>query len=254
MRLREAGVTSIGLVHEMPHSIRILGWTDQTIALSKGADALVFPCQQARTAFASAFPTVSTPGHVFHQGPNIDAVQLTAERRSALGSPLRERLGLAVDDVLVLGSGYARDFRKGIRSFRPCRTRNCLSTSLSQGKPPKIAFAWVGYVGPGLSGNGSRRGRSRIGFVQPVVLSWTATRHGAVLFAAADIFFLSSREDPLPPWHLRPWLAASRLWDQWAARGLEEQAGWRGRCGCSRHDGVSGAAAKILLSRSCAAR
>ena len=46
IRLKHAGLASIGLVHEMPHSIRANRWTDHAAALIQGVQSLVFPCPQ----------------------------------------------------------------------------------------------------------------------------------------------------------------------------------------------------------------
>jgi O-antigen biosynthesis protein len=65
IRLKYAGVASIGLIHELPHTIRTLRWTDQAAALTQGATALVFACPQVQAAFTGAFSTGGKPSYVY---------------------------------------------------------------------------------------------------------------------------------------------------------------------------------------------
>lgn len=193
VRLKDVGVTSIGLIHEMPHSIRVYGWTDQAAALIRGADALVFASPQVRAAFTGAFPTADTPGFVFPQSFNINPDQLAPKPRSAARSVFRARLGLTCDDILILSCGQG-DFLKGIDLFvQAAREMALSSTALATGK---VVFAWAGAVDRSF----------RVWAEKDVIELDLSDRliflgqlqDVAPYFAAADIFFLPSREDAFP--------------------------------------------------------
>jgi hypothetical protein len=114
IRLKHAGLASMGLVHEMPHSIRANGWTDDAAAVIQGVQSLVFPCRQVQAAFAGAFPIGDKPSYVYPQNCNIHPDHVAAEQHTAIRSALRARLDLAGDDILILGCGGSGDFRKRV--------------------------------------------------------------------------------------------------------------------------------------------
>jgi glycosyltransferase involved in cell wall biosynthesis len=193
IRLKDAGVASIGLIHELPHTIRTLRWTDQAAALTQGATALVFACPQVQAAFTGAFSTGGKPSYVYPQSHNINPDQLAEEPRTAGRSAFRARLGLTGEDILILSCGNG-DFRKGIDLFVHTAREMTLSTTISA--PGKIVFAWAGYIDP-----------SFLAWVEKDVIELALSdrlvflglqRDMAPCFAAADIFFLPSREDPFP--------------------------------------------------------
>jgi glycosyltransferase involved in cell wall biosynthesis len=194
IRLKDAGVTSIGLVHELPHSIRANRWTDQAAALVRGADSLVFPCPQVQAAFASAFSTDGKASYVYPQSCNINPDQLAVERRTADRSAFRTRLGLTGDDILILGCGGSGDFRKGVDLFVHAAREMALSSMASTTR--KFVFAWVGHIGPSFR-EWAEKDMTELA-VSDRLIFLGPQQDMAPCFAAADIFFLPSREDPFP--------------------------------------------------------
>ena len=193
VRLREAGVRSIGLIHEMPHSIRTYGWTEQCTALVRGADVLVFACPQVQAAFTEVFPVAGSACRVFPQGCNIDLGSFSAEQRLAARMAFRTRLDIAANDVLVLGAGYG-DFRKGIDLFvHTARSAAAVSVSPASSR---IVFAWAGQVESRFQ-SWVAKDIAQLGLSDRLIFLDQQSEM-AQCFAAADIFFLSSREDPFP--------------------------------------------------------
>jgi O-antigen biosynthesis protein len=190
IRLKEAGVASIGLVHELPHSIRANGWTDQATALIRGAESLVFPCPQVQAAFTDVFPVDDKPTFAFPQSFNIDSERLTPERRNADRSAFRTRLGLCCDDILILGCGGSGDLRKGADLFIHAAREMALSAIR------KIVFAWAGHISSSFR-QWAEKDMTEMGFADRLIFLGPQ-QDMAPCFAAADIFFLSSREDPFP--------------------------------------------------------
>lgn len=192
-RLKQAGIRSIGLVHEMPHSIRMHGWANTCTVLVRGADALVFAGSQVQADFTGSFAVGGTACHVFPQGSNIDLDQLNSEARAARRTPFRARLGLAENDVLVLGAGYD-NFRKGIDLFvHAAREMASLSGEAADGR---IVFAWAGRILRNFQ-SWVERDIAEVGLADRLIFLGEQSDM-APCFAAADIFFLSSREDPFP--------------------------------------------------------
>jgi glycosyltransferase involved in cell wall biosynthesis len=219
IRLKGAGVASIGLVHELPHSIRANKWTDEVAALIQGVDSLVFPCPQVQAAFIGAFSTDDKPSYVHPQSCNINPDQLTVERRTAGRSAVRARLGLTCDDILILGCGGSGDFRKGVDLFVHAARQMALSSKPSATR--KIVFAWAGQIGWGFRVWAEKDVTElalsdRLIFLGP-------QQDMAPCFAAADIFFLPSREDPFPTTVLEAMAYGLPIVGFAGSGGLEEQ-------------------------------
>jgi glycosyltransferase involved in cell wall biosynthesis len=196
IRLKHAGLASIGLVHEMPHSIRANRWTDHTAALIEGVQSLVFPCPQVQAAFTGAFPIGDKPSYVYPQSCNIHPDHLAAEQRTALRSALRARLGLTGDDILILGCGGSGDFRKGVDLFAHAAREMTVSSTMSPMQTPKIVFAWAGHIGSSFR-EWAEKDMTELALPDRLIFLGPQ-QDTAPCFAAADLFFLSSREDPFP--------------------------------------------------------
>jgi glycosyltransferase involved in cell wall biosynthesis len=194
IRLKDAGVASIGLVHELPHSIRANRWTDQAAALIRGADSLVFPCPQVQAAFTGAFSTDDKPTYVYPQSFNINPDQLAVERRTANRSAFRARLGLTCEDILILGCGGSGDFRKGVDLFVHAAREMALSSRKLATR--RIVFAWAGHIGPSFR-EWTEKDMTELALSDRLIFLGPQ-QDMAPCFAAADIFFLPSREDPFP--------------------------------------------------------
>ena len=193
IRLKDAGVASIGLVHELPHSIRANRWTVQAVALIQGADSLVFPCPQVQAAFTDAFST-KNPCYIYPQSFNINAERLAVERRTADRWAFRARLGLSYDDILILGCGGSGDLRKGVDLFVHAAREMALWSKASATR--KIVFAWAGHIGWSFR-EWAEKDMTELALSDRLIFLGPQ-QDMAPCFAAADIFFLSSREDPFP--------------------------------------------------------
>jgi glycosyltransferase involved in cell wall biosynthesis len=194
IRLKDAGVASIGLVHELPHSIRANRWTDQAAALIRGADSLVFPCFQVQAAFTGAFSTDDKPSYVYPQSFNINPDRLSVECRSADRSAFRAQLRLTCNDILILGCGGSGDFRKGVDLFVHAAREMALSSTVSA--TPKIVFAWAGHIGSSFC-EWAEKDMTELALPDRLIFLGPQQDMGRC-FAASDIFFLPSREDPFP--------------------------------------------------------
>lgn len=183
--LADAGFRIASLIHELPQLISEYGLEPEVTAIADDADAIVFPAELVRDAFAGLSGRIHGEVVVRPQGlyrQDIRAVS-DAERAEA-----RAGLGLPADARLVINVGYA-DMRKGFDIFLRVARALCA-------RRPDLHFVWVGGGTP----DATRWQMSDIaaaGLGERIRLTGY-TDEVADYYAAADAFFLTSREDPFP--------------------------------------------------------
>lgn len=167
--LRERGFRIISLVHEMGALIAERGLQSRCEAIADHSDLTVFPAECVRHSFSNIRPVEEGRTRIMPQG--IYNVPIQAD-------PPKKRTGPPV----IINVGYG-DLRKGYDLF--VATANDFAERKLPGK-----FVWVGDVEKGLETwiTGTGANFQQIPFTNEV---------HAVL-ATADLFFLTSREDPLP--------------------------------------------------------
>jgi glycosyltransferase involved in cell wall biosynthesis len=182
--LKAARFNVVSLVHELPNLLRTYGLDTQAASISALSDHVIFPAQFVQDAFETFAGPVDQKAEVFPQG--LYKTEVIDQVRGDHG--LRAELGLDPGTRIVLGVGYA-DLRKGIDRF--------VSTGLSLAAAHRnLAFVWVGapsgeasnWFQPEIDGTGLSDRVRILGHRDDV----------ARFFAAADAFYLSSREDPFP--------------------------------------------------------
>lgn len=182
--LKSAGFEVVSLIHELPNLIRSYNLGAEAGAIAAHSDTVIFPSRIVQDGFEAISGPVSGKTEVFPQGLYNSSVQEMPKGDHGV----RKELGLAPDTKIVLGVGYA-DLRKGIDRF--------VSSGLSlAGAHKDIAFLWVGAP----SGEASN-------WFQPEIMATGLSDRVRILghrddvarfFAAANAFYLSSREDPFP--------------------------------------------------------
>jgi glycosyltransferase involved in cell wall biosynthesis len=181
--LRAAGLRVTLLIHEMP---KLLAEYNLQIAAKMGAQAadnVVFASKFGGSAFCGALDIRLPDAVILPQG-NYQNISFDPARRTAM----RQQLGIADNAFLVLGLGFG-DFRKGFDLFLQIASKS-LTTNAN------IHFAWVGEIQPTLKT-----------YLADEIAAARATRKFHLagfsetvedVYAAADIFALTSREDPYP--------------------------------------------------------
>jgi glycosyltransferase involved in cell wall biosynthesis len=184
---RDAGLATVLQVHELPRIVRERHLEAPARQACEQADWVVFAAEfvrseMLRTLYPSGAPeAVAQRTVIMPQGSYKEV-----EFRQAAGRRVRGELGLKQDDGLVLGVGYA-DLRKGFDLFLQL-------WRLLRGR--RAVLAWVGDIDPGLQawlGNEIAAAQAEgsfhmLGFRDDM----------AALYSAADVFCLTSREDPFP--------------------------------------------------------
>ena len=182
--LRALGARSVLLVHELPRLLREKSLEGAAREGLMHADTVVFPSHfvKDRVLEALGSPAVRE-AIVLPQG-----LYKTLQRNARAAARVRKELGIAADEPLVLGAGYA-DMRKGFDLFLQI-------WRLCQQHGAKVHFCWIGAMDPELRHwlAVELEGAAQTGtFHLP---GYRADVEG--FFAAANAFALTSREDPFP--------------------------------------------------------
>lgn len=183
--LKSAGFRVAALVHELPQLISEYGLQSEASTISSNADAIVFPADLVRDAFLeiSGNPrgqVVTRPQGLYRA--DIQSVSAKAK------AEIRKRLGLPRNAKVVINVGYA-DMRKGFDIFLRAARTLCA-------KRDDVVFVWVG------SGTQDaerwQMADIRASGLDNRIFMTGYTERVADYYAAADAFFLTSREDPFP--------------------------------------------------------
>jgi glycosyltransferase involved in cell wall biosynthesis len=207
-------IAHIGLVHELPRIIESRRLGDDIKALDANARAIIFPADVVRDRDAQALGLKAwTNAIVQAQGLYKAGVLYDFSEKDAARRQLANQLGVPSDTRFALGVGYA-DKRKGVDTF--------VDWALAAAaRWPSLHFVWVGDVDPVFKAelekklHAARAHGAHIHLL-PFIADTTA------LFAAADIYALSSREDPFPSTALEALAAATPVVMIKGAGGIEE--------------------------------
>jgi glycosyltransferase involved in cell wall biosynthesis len=182
-QLRQLDVRTTLLIHELPRLLAEMALTQTAFAGIAAADRVIVAARMIRDALIEAGAPADAPWVVQPQGCYRPVVRCAGAR-----GEVRRGLALGDDVVLMLGAGYG-DLRKGfdlfLQAWRAARRRGV-----------SAAFCWLGDLDPALRRHLASEidaAKSNGGFFLPGHLDdprpW---------FAAADVFLLTSREDPFP--------------------------------------------------------
>jgi glycosyltransferase involved in cell wall biosynthesis len=184
--MRGAGLRIVQLVHELPSLIRQYKLEEACRDAAAHAAAVVFPSAFVRDQFLALAGPIRGRTVLRHQG--LHMTQLTPDQRAAGRQRVRHELGVTDDQRLILGVGYG-EWRKGIDLW-PFLIKAVIS------RHPGTMFVWVGKVEPTLQ-HWLTHDLRVCGLAQHLIFYGT-TNVLFDLYAAADAFILTSREDPFP--------------------------------------------------------
>jgi glycosyltransferase involved in cell wall biosynthesis len=185
-----AGLRAVTLVHELPKLIRDYGLESAVRELAKYSDKVVLPSEAVAEGLKGfvdaellASKSVLRPQGLFTRSKYRGATHLAEARAN-----LRTKLGLQADARVVLAVGYA-DRRKGVDLLLSVAAVCCKVD-------PMLHFVWVGHADVSLENENAAaitRGglESRFHFVG---MDFQTDDY----YAGADLYALTSREDPFP--------------------------------------------------------
>lgn len=184
--LTDSGLRCVALIHELPGIIESYGLHKQAKAIAAKAAAVVFPASQVADSFLERTSIPEQRLHIRPQG--LYKHNAYRNRNNQARQLLRSELGLAETDKIVLGVGYA-DYRKGVDLFTEIGLQVAARHS-------DIYFVWLGHWDPDMETQIQQRLRD-----EPLAdrFMFPGRRDDTDLFyAGADVFALTSREDPFP--------------------------------------------------------
>ena len=183
--LKEAGFSVVSLIHELPGLIGQYGLEDSIATIAREADKVVFAAEVVRDRFVELTGLSLDKAIVRPQGLLI---RNRYTNRPEARRELRERLGVGQHMKIVLAVGSAHR-RKGPDLFVEAGL-SVIETRTD------VVFVWVGHTdGDGFDeawGRVSQSGAQRH-FIFPGVIE-----DSDVFFAGADVYLMTSREDPFP--------------------------------------------------------
>lgn len=175
--LKDEYFNVVSLVHELPGIIASSNLRDAALTVAAESDRVVFPSSVVQSAFETNFGPIGGEQSVRPQGLYKEIKPVPDARAS-----VREELGLAPDAKLVINVGYA-DMRKGVDLFAELARR---------GRAQGLHFVWVGLTEkPTIEALGKKLDLPNLHFIGQ-------RSDIARLLSAADVFALTSREDPFP--------------------------------------------------------
>jgi O-antigen biosynthesis protein len=184
--LATAGLRVVLLVHEMAAVIREMGLFEAARTAARLANTVVFPATQVRDCFVGISGSIS--GNIVIRPQGLYMTPLSGAERDDKRRIARLLLKAAPTDIVILGVGCG-DERKGFDLWSPLIRRVAA-------RYPQALFVWVGAmvdrVRASVVAELDRLSLShRLRLIAP-------TRSLEDIYAAADVFLLSSREDPFP--------------------------------------------------------
>ncbi|MBS1189587.1 MAG: methyltransferase domain protein [Rhodocyclaceae bacterium] len=186
--LKELGYQVTHLVHELGTSIERFLPREDRLGVCDHADTIVFPARFVETSFLERYAP-RTANRVRHpQGIEPDFPR--PQDRSSIRQRLRDSLELGEDTRLVIGAGSG-ELRKGPDLFLQVAKH-----VLADGQDRATHFVWLGQLDAVLT-SWMEHDRHALGLEDRFHLAGLKSDL-TDFYLGADVFLMTSREDPLP--------------------------------------------------------
>ena len=188
----ERQIPVLSWIHELPTFIEMLGGSAAIEAIKAASRMLIVPAEFVREAWISRFGIEPDRIRTIHYGIEPRSRGLS---RQACRREVREELGLPADARIVLGCGTI-DLRKGADLFVNLARR--VLTDTRAGIPADNTwFVWLGHGADDILRQWLRHD-ARVDGLEDRILFIGPRPDTAPYFLAADLFAMTSREDPSP--------------------------------------------------------
>jgi glycosyltransferase involved in cell wall biosynthesis len=184
--LQAEGLRIVQLVHELPSLINQYKLVAAAQHAANAAEVIVFPSAYVRDRFLEISGPIRGLAVLRHQGLNTPALPEPVRRQHR--ARIRAELGIEAEQRVILGVGYG-DVRKGLDLWSGLIQRVAASS-------PEVVFVWVGEIDPTLR-HWLEHDLLALNLRDRLRLPGR-TSELAAYYACADIFALTSREDPFP--------------------------------------------------------
>ncbi|SOE80818.1 Glycosyl transferase family 2 [Caballeronia arationis] len=184
--LTDAEISCVALIHELQGMLAKYQLETHASQIAEHAVRVVFPAATVQRSFEQIAEVPQGNAQIRPQGL-YKRNRLRGDRARAR-SALREKLHLPADTMIVLGVGFA-DHRKGVDLF-------ARAAALLREKHENVRFVWVGHWEAQIKGEVDRWLAER-GATDAVIFTGLELETD-LYYAGADVFALTSREDPFP--------------------------------------------------------
>jgi glycosyltransferase involved in cell wall biosynthesis len=186
--LKRHDFSVLTLVHELPGILASYQLLSQAQAIAQQADKIVFAAPQVKQGFESFIGQSLHQAIIRPQGLYQRSWLRDGADKNAVRQQIRQQLGITSEARIILGAGYA-DQRKGFDLFVQAATRVMRQMG-------DVYALWVGHTDQGFvetsMAYAEQHGlRSHFLFTGLVV-------EPQPYYLAADVYALTSREDPFP--------------------------------------------------------
>lgn len=182
--LNNSGYEVISLVHELPGIISDYGLERNCELLSENAHSVVFASEYVADKFQSVADISPNKVKILSQGIKQNPYLSNKETSR---SEIRAEFGIPDDGKIVIGCGYG-DMRKGIDYFLQ------LANTVVKAKN-NVYFIWIGELEVQIQ---SLLSKDISQIPENKILITGFRKDTGRIFSAADVFALTSREDPFP--------------------------------------------------------
>lgn len=183
--LKENQYSIINLIHELPALIESNGYQNECYEIAKNTNNIVFASEIVANEFCERYPVNSDSVLIAPQGIVFNPY---IERRNELRKEIRDKCGFDQTMRIMMGCGYG-DTRKGIDLFIQVAGEVARTNS-------NVAFIWVGQIDLNLISY-IQADITRLGLLDLFHITGQIDNANQY-FVAADIYALTSREDPFP--------------------------------------------------------
>lgn len=185
-KLNEKGIKIVSIVHELPTSIKTYNFVEASKNIMEFSDYVIFPNNFVKNQFIREFPVENERISVLPQGLFNKTIDINRAKSKEI---LTNELKIPNNSRIILGGGYG-DLRKGIDIFYK------LAFYMLNNLKEDFHFVWLGHRDPILE-KWLIHDAEVLGVNNRIHLI-DFKNHPGYIYQAADVFVLTSREDPLP--------------------------------------------------------
>ena len=185
---KKYGFSVISLVHEQSKTIKDNNFTEATNSLLRYSDKLIFSSDFVKDDFSSNFQKFDKEVFVRPQG--IYLQNTFYDEKETARKVLRRRLELEDNSKIILGAGFG-NLRKGVDLFFEVANQ-----VTKEKKELETYFVWMGEWDNSLRDKLLKKADTE-GFLDRIILIGFES-DPSIFFAGADLFLLTSRQDPFP--------------------------------------------------------
>jgi len=181
--LHDKGIKTLTLVHELPGIIKKLNIEENVRLLEEYSYKVVFPSDFVRKKFKTIAKIDDKKTVILPQG--LYKYNEYKNRKDEARKALRESFSLPENAEIVLGVGFG-DYRKGIDLFVEVAKKTTEERK-------DIYFLWVGNLHLEMKDMIGQEAKANTN-----IILHSAQKDVSLFYAGADLYLLTSREDPFP--------------------------------------------------------